>query len=421
MSLTKDLLTFLSNSPTAWHAIEEVRTRLLKAGLHELKESDSWKIKKGQSYFVVRGGASLIAFKTPTKEPSSALVMATHTDSPAFKLKPNAEFVKENMLMLGLEVYGSPMFSSWLNRDLGIAGKVAVLNRKGSIEERLVRLDNLALIPQLAIHLDRKVNEEGPQLNKQEHLAALFGICHKKEEKTALETLLKKKFDFEQLLSHDLFLFPQEKPSIIGVDDSFVAGYRLDSLASLHAILEAFIGSKNDSNEFKMAAFWDHEEIGSRTAQGASSPFFPHTLERILLGLGYEREAYLRLLSGSLCISVDLAHAANPNYLEKHEPRHRILLNEGVVLKQHAQQAYASTASSSARLLKTAFKQKIPIQKFVTRGDIPAGSTVGPIHATLTGMATVDIGIPQLSMHSARELIAVEDHIALYKLLKSLY
>lgn len=419
MDLTEDLLTFLSNSPTAWHAIHEVKKRFLKAGMSELKENDAWKIKKGEAYFVDREGSSLIAFKVPTRNPLSASVMASHTDSPALKLKPHADYIKENMAMLGLEIYGSPILSSWLNRDLGIAGKISTLNRREVIEEHLIRLEEFpVVIPQLAIHLDRKVNEEGPLLNKQEHLAALIGMGG--QEKGFLEQILKRQLGFTKLLAHDLFLYPLEKAKLIGYKNEMIAGYRLDSLASVHAIQDVFIKAKNSPEELKMIAFWDHEEIGSRTAKGASSPFFKTIFERILLSLGLDRETYFRILSRSLCLSVDLAHALHPNYPEKHEPRHQIFLNQGVVLKTHAQHSYASTSSSSAKLIQAALKSKIPLQKFVTRGDISAGSTVGPIHATVTGMPTVDIGIPQLSMHSAREIIGTQDHLMLCKLLQAL-
>lgn len=405
MSHLSGLLNFLDNSPTAWHAVENLRESLLKKSFIELQEGDSWKIQKGKNYFITRNGSSLIAFKTPASSPDKALVLASHTDSPAFKLKPKAEYLKENMVMLGVEVYGAPLLNSWLNRDLGIAGRVIGLNKKAEVQEKLVRLeDTPAVIPQLAIHLDRKVNEEGLILNRQEHLAALFGISDKEG---LLEHLLLKETRFDKLLSHDLFLYPLEKAKLIGADKNLLASYRLDSLASVHAIVEAFLEAKKGApNELQMAVFWDNEEIGSNTAQGAHSPFFNHVLERILLNMNLGREAYLKILTQSLCVSVDLSHTLHPNYIERHEPRHRILFNGGVALKTHAGHAYATNAASCARLLKTAESKGISIQKFVTKSDIPSGSTIGPIHAELTGMPTVDIGIGQLSMHAAREMIA---------------
>jgi aspartyl aminopeptidase len=421
-SETTNLLKFLNNSPTAWHAVANCVYDLKKEGFKELKEDEAWKIKPGGCYYVVRNGSSICAFVVPQKKPLSLRVVASHTDSPSFKLKPNAEFYKENMLMLGLEIYGAPMLASWLNRDLGIAGRVVFSDKKGETHEELVALtDSPVVIPQLAIHLDRNVNESGPVLNKQEHLAALVGVEKKKKGSLSfLERSLQKTLPIKKLLSFDLFLYPLEEARLVGEENHLISAYRIDSLASVNAAMQAFLAaSKPDKQIIKMAVFWDNEEIGSHTAQGAGSPFLPHVIERITLSLDLPREDYFQILSRSLCASVDLTHAVHPNYGDKHEPRHLMLLNQGIAIKTNAQHRYASDARSSAAIISLCLKHKIPFQRYAARSDIPCGSTVGPIHANLTGMSTVDIGCSQLSMHSCRELMGTEDHLYLCKLLKA--
>lgn len=417
-----DLLHFLDNSPTAWHAVANCASMLTKHGFKELKECDAWNIKPGGHYFVIRNGSSICAFVVPKKHPKGAHVAASHTDSPSFKLKPNAEFHKENMIMLGLEIYGSPMLASWLNRDLGIAGRIVYTNKNGLIQEELVRLeDSPVVIPQLAIHLDRSVNESGPVLNKQEHLAALAGLEHKTKAKGSfLERALKKTLPIKDVLSFDLFLYPLEPARLIGEDQQMISSYRIDSLDSVHAALHGLVESKQPSESLlKMIVLWDNEEIGSQTAQGAGSPFLPHVIERIAISLKLPREDYFRMLSQSLCASVDLAHAMHPNYIEKHEPRHLAFLNKGIVIKANAQQRYASDARSSAVIVDICKKHNIPYQMYVSRGDIPCGTTVGPINANLTGMPTVDIGCAQLSMHACREIMGTSDHLSMIQVLKA--
>lgn len=402
---TRDFFTFVEKSPTPWHAVEELRLRLKNAGFEELFEKDQWNLKPGRGYFVVRQGTSLSAFVMPQKAVKSCRIAAAHTDSPGFKLKPNAEYRKENMVMLGLEIYGGPLLTSWLNRDLGIAGRV-VCKEKDGLADRLVRLDNMpVVIPQLAIHLDRNVNESGLTLNKQEHLAALAGTAAATSKTKFLEKAIKKAVKGD-VVGWDLFVYPLEPISHVGLEKELIAGYRLDNLCSVYAALTGFLGGKKKAaGTIKMIAFWDHEEIGSDTSQGAGSPFLAQILERI----AGSREGYFRLLSESLCVSIDVGHALHPNYPEKHEPRHQLMLNKGVILKSSAQYRYATDARSSALITELCKSHKINLQKFTSRGDIPSGSTIGPIAAQALGIATVDIGIAQLSMHSSRELIGTED------------
>lgn len=420
MPFIQKFLSFVKNSPTSYHAAQEIEAELLEKDFTALSETNVWKLKKGGNYFCKREG-SIIAFKVPSQSIDETQIFASHTDSPALKLKPHAEYVKEGMTMWGVEVYGAPLLNSWLNRDLGVAGKVLYLDKKGQSQEALVNLKSSpCTVAQLAIHLDREVNEKGLQLNKQEHLAAIAGI-HDAKEDNHLSSLLKEQIPLKEILAHDLFLYPLEEAALLGKNKELLASYRIDSLASVYAILSSFLEKqKPHPTKLQIIAFFDHEEIGSGTATGAESPFFSHLLERIMLNLKIDREDYLRIIQRSLCVSVDLGHSVHPNYPEKHDPNHKPHLGDGVLIKTHAQKKYATDVTSVRKVLETATKEKIPFNIISTRNDIPSGSTIGPIHATLTGIPTVDIGIGQLSMHSARELIATADLISLKQLLKSL-
>jgi aspartyl aminopeptidase len=417
--LIQDLMTFLDTCPTSWHAVKSISKKLKDHSFTEIKESDPWKIELGNGYFVRRQG-SLCAFILPKTRVEAASIIASHTDSPGFKLKPKPAIRRHQSILLGVEVYGSPLITSWLNRDLGIAGRVAYMDKHGHQKEALVRLDKYpVVIPQLAIHLDREVNEKGLLLNKQEHLNVLASLENDfSSSESYLETVLRDEIDFKQILNFDLFLFPLSQASLIGFHNQLLASYRIDSLASVHAAVNALLHSdKPHEDKIKMIVFWDHEEIGSQSIQGAGSPFFSQTLERLSLALNMPREDYLRLLTQSHCVSVDLAHALHPNFGEKHDSQHQPFLGNGVVLKTNAQMRYATDAISSTPVCLAAGKLHMPLQYFVSRNDIPCGTTIGPIQASNTGIPTVDIGCGQLSMHSARELMSCKDHQAMTKLL----
>lgn len=403
-------LDFLNSAPTAWHAVKSACEKLQIAGFQQLKESDDWSsLKAGGKYYSTRNGSSLAAFILPTEKTTKTVLLGSHTDSPALKLKPNPLFIKENYLLLALEVYGAPLLTSWFNRDLGIAGRIVVESKNGTPETRLVNCTNTpVLLAQLAIHLDREVNEKGFVVNKQDSLNAIVGLS---DTLITLEKLLNVS---EPILSHDLFLYPLEKSALIGKDLSLIAGYRIDNLASAYASLEALSKKAPTSHTLQMIALWDHEEIGSQSDFSAGGPFVKRILKRVVP----DRESYYQMLTQSLCYSVDLAHATHPNFNDKHEPRHPIRLGGGVVIKHSAGFRYATDAEGAATLKLLAKKCGVETQSFVTHGNIPAGTTIGPIHSAAAGMHTVDLGIPQLSMHSSREMIAVSDYEALVKLLK---
>jgi aspartyl aminopeptidase len=418
-----DLKAFLDASPTSWHAVKEIAERLAIREFHPLDEEEKWMLKPGGKYFVIRGGA-LCAFCLPKQSAEKAIILASHTDSPALKLKPLPVFQSENMLQLGVEVYGAPLLHSWLNRDLVIAGRVVVALENGEAEERLVHLDDIPLfIPSLAIHLDREVNEKGLLLNKQEHLSAILGLTNQKNEGVigTLEKLLRRHLSFQSLLSFELFLVPKEPANFMGIEEEMLASYRLDNLASAHASLSA-LGrlEKPTDHLIQMGLFWDCEEIGSSSREGAASPFLNDIFQRIGLGLNSSAEEIILIKNRSLCVSIDMAHALNPNYPKKNEPHHTPLLSKGIILKYNADQKYASNALSAAVIVQACKELGLSYQPYVARSDLPCGSTVGPLVAKTTGINTVDIGCPQLSMHSIREVMATQDYLDMTHLLSYL-
>lgn len=417
--ILSDFKAFLDHSPTAWHAALQLGNRLAVCDFSPLDENEKWNLELGKKYFVVRNGA-LCAFVLPHQTPQRAVILASHTDSPALKLKPQPSFQKENMSLFSVEVYGSPLLNSWLNRDLALAGKVIISNGNHHIEERLVFLDDMALfIPQLAIHLDREVNEKGLILNKQEHLCPIVGLTEEgKDPLHCLETLLRRHLFFHSLISFELFLVPLEPSRFMGVNNEMIASYRIDNLASAHACVSAMGYVKEPPKDaIQMAVFWDNEEIGSHTREGAASPFLSDMLQHIGFGLKIDPEEMLLLKNNAFCVSVDMAHALNPNYPQKYDPHHQPLLGKGIVLKYNANHKYASNALSAATIIQACKTLNLPHQSFSCRSDLPCGSTVGPIVAQGMGINTVDIGCPQLSMHSIREVMACQDYIDLCRLL----
>ncbi len=405
----KDFFDFIAASPTAWHAVQEIGTRLTKAGFTPLLEQDTWKLVAGNTYFVEREGTLLCAFRLPKNKPTGAVIIASHTDSPALKIKPQPDTVTKDISQIGTEVYGGPLLHSWFDRDLAIAGRIET--DQGS---QLVYLkDCPVIIPQLAIHLDRSIHEKGILVHKQDHLKAILSI----KQAETLESLLKKHCSFQTLYAFDLFLVPTEKASHAGAHQDLIAGYRLDNLTSAHASLEALVQSKTHEDMVQCAIFWDHEEIGSSSSTGAGCLFIDQVLERIGICSGQTREDFYRLKSKSIILSTDVAHAWNPNFADRYDPQNSPFLGQGVTLKFNAGRKYATDSTSAAALCKLAEKHNLKIQRSANRSDIPSGSTVGPIMSTNTGIPTLDIGVSCWAMHSTREIIATSDQKDLSRLL----
>jgi aspartyl aminopeptidase len=373
-----------------------------------LQENALWKMEKGGKYFVSRGG-SIASFCLPKEKPSQILLLAAHTDSPSLKIKPKPILTQDTMSMLEVEVYGSPILHSWLNRDLFLAGRIFYKDKKGHIKEELLFLkDTPLIIPELAIHLQRDVNEKGPLVNKQEHLMPVFSSPD--SSLPSLESLLRRYCDFSSLIAFDLLLVPAEAPRLLGPHQEWIASYRLDNLASVHACTVAM--SKGCAPSLlPITVFWDHEEVGSKSWEGADSSFLHDILCRIRHFYGWNEEEFLVLKRNSLCLSLDMAHGLNPMHKQVLDPNHQPILGKGLVLKHNANLRYASSAQTLTQATLIGKRAKVPLQHFVNRSDMACGSTVGPYIAASTGIPTVDLGCPQLSMHSAREVMAKDDYL----------
>lgn len=406
---TPDLLTFLGASPTPFHAVVEASARLAAAGFRPLAERDAWTNLAPGRYFVTSSDTNLIAFVLPERAEhrTSFRIVGAHTDSPNLRLKPNAAYTAEGYQQLGVEVYGGALLNSWLDRDLGIAGRVLVRDLgSGAVTPRLVTLARpLLRIPQLAIHLDREVNDKGLVLNRQDHLAPVYGLAGGPPIHAVVAEALQVEVD--AIVASELQLFDLTAPALGGAAGEFVFSARLDNLAMSHAATTAIArASASRATAIGVVALFDHEEVGSASVAGAGSSVLPRILERLL---GGDREAFLRACAHSSCISADMAHAVHPNYASRHEARHKPQLNGGPVIKTNAQQRYATTATTAAMFADLCREERVPVQQYVVRTDLPCGSTIGPITSTLLGIATVDVGNPMLSMHSAREMAGSQD------------
>ncbi len=413
--MLEKFVQFLNRSPTVFHAAREIGVRLAEADFTPLSEKEKWLLEPGKGYFVVREDTLLAAFRMPTHKPISATLLASHIDSPALKVKPQPEISSHGIGQLGTELYGGPLLYSWLDRDLAVAGRILVLNQNGRCESKTVWLDDFpVIIPGLAIHLNREINEKGMIIHKQDHLKAVYSIDSKDNR---LEDLLKKQHSFSKLLSADLFLVPLEKAKFNGLHNELISSYRLDNLTSAFASLEALIQSKVRKETIQMAIFWDHEEIGSKTYAGADSLFVNELFERICMHCKMDREDYYRMKSASLCLSCDVGHAFHPNYPEKYDPQNASLMGKGPVVKFSAR--YATTGATAAPIVSLAESRKIPLQMSASRSDLSSGGTVGAMMGANPGIPTVDLGIGCWAMHSTRETASAKDQIWLYELLKA--
>jgi len=407
-----DLKRFLDSSPTAWHTANNLAKLLEKAGFQKLDEKSPWKIEPATGYFVTRNESSLLAFLTPKKKLRKAVVAAAHADSPALKLKPAGEFVQEGMTMLSFEVYGSPILPSWIGRDLYLAGRI-FYEKSGRVASELVSFpDYPFIISNLALHLDRQVNENGLLVHKQDHLSAIVSSSAK----PFLESITKKK-----LLHHELFAAPSDLTAYLGSEHELLASARLDNLAHAASVVEALLSQKPNQDTLKMLAVWNFEEIGSMTQEGAASSFFEECLERITTHWKLSREEFFCFKARSCTLSCDVTHAVHPNFIDRHDARHRVKLGSGPVIKTNAQARYVTDGEVAATLASLWQKKKINYQYFSSRNDIPCGTTIGPIHSAKTGFKTIDLGIPLLGMHAAREVIHKEDYTSFVKGLSVLF
>lgn len=418
------LLNFVEASHTAYHAIDQVKSKLKKHQYKELSEQEPFKLKAGGKYFVVRDGGSLIAFIMPKKEIEKATIYLSHSDSPSFRLKPEGEYLQNNMLFWGLEVYGGPIYASWLNRDLAVAGRI-IVEANGKEKELLVDLkEHPVMITGLPIHIQRTVNTEGLKLSAQEHLNALVSLFDEKEYKgNYLEKLLKKKYSFQTLLNHELYLTTLDKPVFLGGKKDLVASSKIDNLWSAFASLEALLAVEKTSfsDTLPMIYIANHEEIGSKTYSGADSSFFTSVFKRILYGQNESYEALQQCIAKSKALSLDGAHALDPKSSDQFEPRHTPLLGEGVAIKVDTGASYSYSNQLMASVKRLAKKHQIKIQNYLKKGDKRQGSTLGPMFVEQTSIPALDLGCAQLSMHSIREVASLRDYEFLVKLLTKFY
>lgn len=413
LTAAHDLLDFIRAAPTPYHAVAEVEARLLGAGFRRFEESESWSVAGGTRGFAIRDG-SVIAFIAGASPASRAgfRIIGAHTDSPNLRLKPRPALESVGFRQLAVEVYGGVLLSTWLDRDLGLGGRVALADG----QQVRVRLDApICRIPNLAIHLNRDVNKEGLALNPQLHLSPVLGL-EKAGASSALDLLARacenagvRGVRATDIVAFDLCLFDLQPGTLGGDSGEFLFSARLDNLASCHAACQALLSASGDSDATRVIALYDHEEVGSQSATGARSQFLESVLERLASSADSARDASVRAFSQSLLISADMAHGVHPNYSDKHDRQHRPLLGAGPVLKVNSNQSYATDGPGAAAFVRACRAADVEPQHFVARNDMPCGSTIGPITAARLGIRTVDVGNPMLSMHSCREMSAVAD------------
>ncbi|XP_068658304.1 probable aspartyl aminopeptidase isoform X2 [Aristolochia californica] len=450
-SIVGDLLDYLNESWTQFHATAEAKKQLLAAGFHLLNEDEEWDLKPGGRYFFTRNMSSLIAFAVGEKYTLGCgfHVIAAHTDSPCPKLKPRSASSKSGYLMMNVQTYGAGLWHTWFDRDLSVAGRAIVRTNDGSFLHKLVKVERpLLRVPTLAIHLDRAVNTDGFKPNLETHLVPLLGkkheaACTKSDEssrsfssKTAHHPLLLQVLSdqlgcsSDEIVSLELNICDTQPSCLGGGNDEFIFSGRLDNLASSFCALRALVDSckqpvdLSDEHAIRMVALFDNEEVGSGSMQGAGAPTMFQAVRRIINCLAQEyvgEDGFERAIRQSFLVSADMAHGVHPNYSDKHEEHHRPELQKGMVIKHNANQRYATSGVTAFLFKEVARIHDIPTQEFVVRNDMGCGSTIGPILASGVGIRTVDCGIPQLSMHSVREMCGKEDIDTAYQHFKAFY
>ena len=422
--LAADLLRFIEASPTPCHAVAEMARRLAAAGFTALDERARWALAPADRRYVVRDGGSIVAFVVGTAPAADAgfRLVGAHTDSPALKVRPHADVRRAGYRLVGVEPYGGVLLHTWFDRDLTLAGRVVVRARDGGSDTRLVRLPGAPLrVPSLAIHLSRESRDEGlPRLDPQRHVVPVWsadglGDAAGLRDAVAAATGV----DPAAVLAADLVTADTQPPAFGGDGEQFVFAPRLDNLASCHAGLYALLAAADTAHTRVLVAN-DHEEVGSGSAEGARGPFLDDVLRRLVAATGdADPQAYPVAVARSRLVSADMAHAVHPNYAERHEPEHQPRLGGGPVIKHHAGQSYATDAATAAWFAACCADVGVPVQHFVTRADLPCGSTIGPLTAARLGVATVDVGSPMLSMHSVREHAAAADAAAMITALRA--
>lgn len=419
----EDLLAFIDASPSPWHAVQTLTQRLLIAGFMPLDEAERWSLVPGGRYFVVRGGASLIAFVLGAQPlPESGLrLVGAHTDSPGLRLKPNAPHGAEGLNRLGVEVYGGPILATFADRDLSLAGRVGVRQGSGHVT-RLLRFERpWVRLPNLAIHMNREVNEQGLKFNKQTELPLLLELAGGDPARAFRERLAEAlQCAAADILNWEFNVYDTQPGSFWGPDEAFIADSQLDNLASCHAGLNALLAISAPAATC-LAACFDHEEVGSTSAAGAAGSFVEDVIQRLGAAQGLDLEDRRRMLARSFFVSADMAHAWHPNFPAAYEPQHRVMVNAGPVIKVNANQRYSTGLDGAARFMACCERAQVPWQQYAHRTDLGCGSTIGPLVAARLGILSVDVGSPMWAMHSLRESAGARDPLYMTQALTQVF
>ena len=427
-----DLLDFIDHSPTPYHAVANMVEILKSNGFAELKEADSWSLLPGQNYFVTRNGSSIIAFRTGSNDAVKCGIrmVGAHTDSPCLKVKPAPEKNNNGFFQLGVEVYGGALLNPWFDRDLSLAGRVNFSTKYRQMGTALVDFEEpVAIIPSLAIHLDRMANEER-KVNPQQDIPPILCLTkdpeekeeQKDEESLSFREILKQQVlaqdpesTIEEVLDYDIACYDTQPGSVVGLNKDFITTARLDNLLSCFIGMSSLLESDNKFTSLLICN--DHEEVGSMSAAGAQGPFLKSVLER----LAGDSQKLTRMIDKSILVSADNAHGIHPNYADRHDESHGPILNKGPVIKYNANQRYATNSKTGAIFRQLCQKLEVPVQTFAVRSDMACGTTIGPITASELGVQTVDVGVPQWAMHSVRETAGSKDAFYLFQVLKEFY
>lgn len=418
-AFNEGLLEFIHQSPTPFHAVSTMAGVLDQCGFQHLSNDEAWQLQSGQRYYVTRNQSSLLAFVYGHNEllKTGLRMVGAHTDSPCLRVKPRPDLHQQGYFQLGVEVYGAALLNPWFDRDLSLAGRVTFITQNGGLKNQLINFDKaIAIIPSLAIHLDREVNE-GRKINAQRDIPPVLITLNDDEQVEFADFLMQQLLkqhpneSVAKILDYELSFYDVQSPAMVGLRDEFIAGARLDNLVSCYTGLQALMASGDDVSSLLICN--DHEEVGSQSASGASGPFLKDFLSRLLP----DSEQRQRVLEKSMLISADNAHGIHPNFADKHDGNHGPILNRGPAIKINNNQRYATNSETAAVFRWICEQENLPVQTFVSRSDMACGSTIGPLTATEIGVRTLDVGIPTFAMHSIRELAGADDPHLLYRAL----
>lgn len=423
------LLDFIDNSPSPWHAVASIEAAIKTFQFIRLDETAKWQLQAGGRYYVIRDDSSIVLFVLGNKTPAETgfKIVGAHTDSPGLRIRPNAATANDGIARLGVEVYGGPILATFTDRDLSLAGRMSYIDDQGHLRNKRLRFDHpLLRLPNLAIHMNRGVNEDGLKLHKQNELPLLFAqLTSDQLPQPYFLALLEQATGIgaSHIRSWDLAVYDTQKGALWGANQEFYANSQIDNLASCHAGLQALLDDAvlDHVDSTLVCAFFDHEEIGSKSHIGAAGSFLTDILQRISIATSLDREETACALARSFLISADMAHAYHPNFPAAYDADHKVFVNKGPVIKSNANRRYSSESISAAHFIQWCEEAGVPYQRYSHRSDLPCGSTIGPIASAKLGIRSVDIGCPMWAMHSIRESAGVQDHAYMIKVLKRFF